>query len=203
MSRVPARLVAEATKLFAANGYGGTSVRAICAAADTNLNAVSYHFGGKKGLYQAVLKGVGDRRLASAQRLLDLPARDVGDLETRLLLFAEECLVAWLEEPGVLNILLAELQQGFPNCDEEAMQSLEAQSQVLIGFLTSARDDGLLAEDLDIAMVAGGLIERLNNQVLFSDTLKQQFGASVEDPDYRRAWVGKVISLLLFGAVAR
>ena len=50
------RLVESAAKLFAANGYAKVSVRDICAAASANVAAVNYHFGGKTGLYEQVLR---------------------------------------------------------------------------------------------------------------------------------------------------
>ena len=50
------RLVEAAAKLFAANGYAKVSVRDICAAASANVAAVNYHFGGKTGLYEQVLR---------------------------------------------------------------------------------------------------------------------------------------------------
>ncbi len=200
MSSVPDRLIAAATQLFAARGYDGTSVRAICSAAETNLNAVSYHFGGKQKLYAAVIHGVGDRRLASAQRILAVPASSPIELETRLVLFAEETLVAWLEEPGVLTILQAELLQGFRNCGSEAMASLEGQRRVLVDFLLAAQADGMLRNDLDIGMLAGGMLERLNSQVLYVDTLQERFGQSIAQAEYRRHWVAQVVGLMLRGA---
>lgn len=42
--------------LFAEQGYGQTSMRAITAGANVNLASVNYHFGSKKNLIQAVLK---------------------------------------------------------------------------------------------------------------------------------------------------
>ena len=203
MSTVPARLIAAATPLFAARGYEGTSVRAICAAAETNLNAVSYHFGGKQGLYAAVIHGVGERRLASAQRILSVPPADRAALETCLQLFAEETLSSWLDEPGVLIILFAELQQGFRNCGADAVASLEAQSSVLVGFLTAAQDSGLLRPDVNVGLVAGALLERLNNQVLYADAIQARFGKSIADPEYRRYWVHQTVTLLLDGAAQR
>ena len=194
------RILARATELFAERGFEGTSVRAICAAADTNANAVTYHFKSKKGLYTAVLRRSGDRRLASARRVLSAPARDASDLETRLLLFAEETLVAWLDDPAVLVILFSELQQGFRNCEPEATASLERLAEVLHGFLEAAQRDGLLRADIDVAIVSGGLLERLNNQVMFVDTLEQRYTTSIRDEEYRRHWVAQVVVLLLHGA---
>ncbi|MEJ2581238.1 MAG: TetR family transcriptional regulator [Acidobacteriota bacterium] len=50
------RLLHSATRLFADNGYRGASVRDICNLARANPGAVSYHFGGKRQLYRAVLR---------------------------------------------------------------------------------------------------------------------------------------------------
>jgi len=49
-------LIRAATRLFAARGYAGTSIRAITAEAGANLGAVTYHFGTKHELYTAVLQ---------------------------------------------------------------------------------------------------------------------------------------------------
>jgi AcrR family transcriptional regulator len=49
------RLLESATRLFATGGYENATVRDIVAAASTNLNAINYYFGGKRGLYQAVM----------------------------------------------------------------------------------------------------------------------------------------------------
>lgn len=48
------RILDAAEQLFAHQGYHGTSLRAITTAADVNLAAVNYHFGGKEGLLEAV-----------------------------------------------------------------------------------------------------------------------------------------------------
>jgi AcrR family transcriptional regulator len=49
------RILAAAERLFVAHGYDGTSSRMITAAARVNLAAVNYHFGGKRGLFEAML----------------------------------------------------------------------------------------------------------------------------------------------------
>ncbi len=49
------RILDAARTLFARNGFEGTSVRDITGAADVNLGAVTYHFGGKTQLYEAVI----------------------------------------------------------------------------------------------------------------------------------------------------
>jgi AcrR family transcriptional regulator len=50
------RLLGAAAVLFAANGFSKVTVRDICNQARANVAAVNYHFGGKTGLYEEVLK---------------------------------------------------------------------------------------------------------------------------------------------------
>lgn len=50
------RLLTKAAELFAAHGYDGVSTRALARAANVNIAAIGYHFGGKKELYAAVIR---------------------------------------------------------------------------------------------------------------------------------------------------
>ncbi|WP_027184602.1 CerR family C-terminal domain-containing protein [Desulfovibrio inopinatus] len=51
-----ARLIEVGTRLFGTHGYHGVSVRMLAKEAGVNLAAVGYHFGGKPGLYQAIVQ---------------------------------------------------------------------------------------------------------------------------------------------------
>lgn len=194
------RIRTVATRLFAERGYEGTSVRAICTEAECNVNGVSYHFGGKQALYQDIIGRLGGDRLDSAQRLLGDPPDDAADLERRLVLFAEETMASHLREPGPLRILFAEMQQRFRNCDPSVLTNLASHSEVLIAFLTAARRRRLLRKGIDVDMVAGLLLERLNNQVHYADFIESSYGTSITDPKYRRHWIRQTIELLLHGA---
>ena len=46
------RLLAAASELFADKGFAGTTVAEFCDAAQSNISAVNYYFGGKESLYQ-------------------------------------------------------------------------------------------------------------------------------------------------------
>ncbi len=55
-----ARLLEAAGKLFAREGFDAVSTRALARAAKVNLAAITYHFGGKQGLYHEVLRQLVD-----------------------------------------------------------------------------------------------------------------------------------------------
>ncbi len=50
------RLLQAAAPLFASRGFNGVSVRELAESAGVNVAAISYHFGGKAGLYTASLE---------------------------------------------------------------------------------------------------------------------------------------------------
>jgi AcrR family transcriptional regulator len=64
------RLIQAAASCFAERGYSGTSVRDITAKADCNVGAITYYFGGKRGLYVATFE----------ERFAELTKRRVGAL---------------------------------------------------------------------------------------------------------------------------
>jgi AcrR family transcriptional regulator len=61
-----AAIMAAGAQLFATKGYAETGVRDIAEAADCNQALVSYHFGGKGGLYDAILADAVSRARAIA-----------------------------------------------------------------------------------------------------------------------------------------
>jgi AcrR family transcriptional regulator len=77
------RIIDTSLRLFAEHGFRGVSVRDISAAAQVNVAAVNYHFGGKQGLYRTIFETVLDddearfaEQLAKVARLLGHPAVD-------------------------------------------------------------------------------------------------------------------------------
>src|SRR6478735_9846948 len=50
------RILRAAINEFAAKGFSGGRIEAICASARVNIRMIYHHFGGKEGLYIAVLE---------------------------------------------------------------------------------------------------------------------------------------------------
>ena len=66
------KILNSAIKLFATNGFDGTSIRDICKDAGVNVCMISYYFGGKKELYQGILDDLIEKQTAFTKTFLDL-----------------------------------------------------------------------------------------------------------------------------------
>jgi len=65
------RIIQAAERLFLEHGFDGTSLRLVTSAANVNLGAVNYHFGGKDALFEAMLARRFDALHAARLQLLD------------------------------------------------------------------------------------------------------------------------------------
>jgi TetR/AcrR family transcriptional regulator len=99
-----AKLVAVATPLFAKKGFNGVSVREIASVADINVSMISYYFGGKEGLYGAVL----NEQFAVLQRVSDIAELDVEPLK-KFELYVRGTLARYRQNPYLLRFYTSEL----------------------------------------------------------------------------------------------
>lgn len=66
------RILNATAKLFAEKGYDGASIREICHEADANICMVSYFWGGKKALYDGIVKELEERETQYAKKFLNI-----------------------------------------------------------------------------------------------------------------------------------
>src|SRR4051812_23822233 len=78
-----ARVLATATRLFAARGFKKVTVREICREARANIAAVNYHFGDKLGLYREVLSAAIDTMRGTTDAARDAGAGGTAEQKLR------------------------------------------------------------------------------------------------------------------------
>lgn len=66
------KILNSATKLFAHKGFDAVSVREICKDSNVNLCMISYYFGGKKELYNAIIDNLIEKQTQYAKTFLNL-----------------------------------------------------------------------------------------------------------------------------------
>ncbi len=76
------KLIHAAIERFGKRGFDAVGTREIAAAAGTPMSSITYHFGGKEGLYLAAAEHIFDHlQNHVAPRAADMPAPDVSDAE--------------------------------------------------------------------------------------------------------------------------
>lgn len=93
------RLLDAAADVFAKHGYRAATVREICRRARANVAAVNYHFGGKEGLYGALLSHLG--RAAVDRYPPNLGVEPDASAEERLRAFVHSFLLRTLSSDGI------------------------------------------------------------------------------------------------------
>lgn len=66
------RIIKEATRLFAHKSFEAVSIREICKKAEVNICMISYYFGGKQELYNAIINDLIEKQTKYVSSLLDL-----------------------------------------------------------------------------------------------------------------------------------
>ena len=97
-------LIATAIPLFAAKGLNGVSVRELASAAGVNLSMISYYFGGKEGLYAAVLT----QQFAVLGKLEAIVQMDIDTLQ-KFELYVRATVARYRKNPYLLRFYTSEL----------------------------------------------------------------------------------------------
>jgi AcrR family transcriptional regulator len=129
-------LLAAARQLFAKRGYNGTSIRAITRLARVNLGAVTYHFGSKAALHEAVVASlVGPFR----ERLRAVAAQPGAPLE-RIERFAREFFDYLNTHPELPRLLIHQLASEQPMPDA-ALDALRGNHATLVSLIEEGQHD--------------------------------------------------------------
>jgi AcrR family transcriptional regulator len=192
------RLLAAATRLFAEQGFDGTSVKELADEAGVNVSLISYHFGGKENLYRTCLEQFGHARLAVARRLLQ-PVQSIDEFRFRLKMFAEEMFVCHLDNMDTIRILNRECEMNTPLAQDIFRDTFMKVFETLTGFFSAAQQGGMLRPEVNAALSAkiffGSVLHIARNHQM----AEKFFGMSIRDPDYRETLVNHIVTSCLFG----
>jgi len=175
------RLFDAALSCFARRGYRGTTTRAICDAADVNLALLSYHWGGKGPLFEAVVRELHERLLAIAQRGA-LCGADYPDPVDAIRGFLEVVTADLLADPRPLRVMAwAQLApEGFD--PDLAHGSYAPAVQAGATWLTALQRQGLIPADVDVELALITYYGLVAEPVLEPGVHRHLFQADHTDP---------------------
>lgn len=190
---VRARLGAAARELFALHGFEAVSLRQVAAAAGVTPAMVHYYFGGKHGLWLAVIEDYLEEALGS---MLAARAEIEGPGGLAIYLLRHTQLLG--RQPWLAPLLFREVVLGGgPSAD--FVQRFPAQLRTLLrGAIAAARERGEVSADLDPELLMLSLLSAAVFPFLVRPMIETAFGATV-DADFATRWAAHANQLFQRG----
>ena len=191
---VRARLSASARELFARQGFEAVSLRQVAEAAGVTPAMVHYYFGGKQGLWLAVLEDYLEEALGSmlaARAEIEGP----GGLAVYLTRHAE--LLG--RQPWVAPLLFREVVLGGGPSAEFVRRFPAQLRDMLRGAIAKARSRNELAADLDTDLLVLSLLSAAVFPFLLRPMIEKVIGVPV-DADFTARWAAHASRLFHQGA---
>lgn len=164
------KLIEIATPLFATKGFAAVSVREVTEIAGINVSAISYHFKGKEGLYQAVFEEQLSPILVAMQTVKENTA--LSPLE-RLTFYAEQIARIHAKRPFLSRFMSGEVN----NPTEIGGPVIERHLSQVYQFLCASLQEGIkcgnFRPDLNVAYTAISLAGILNFFFLTKPIIKE------------------------------
>jgi AcrR family transcriptional regulator len=171
------RLLEAALDEFAAKGYAGARVSDIAARAGLNKQLITYYFGGKRGLYQALE----DQWLANEA--------EVGPPDMPLDELIASHLRALLVDPRHSRLLL---WQGLTGSDDET----SSEDDPAVADMGRRKELGELADDLDPSMVLIALMGAALAPVSIPQVVRRSTGLDPSDEEFERRYAEQLSRLV-------
>lgn len=169
--------------LFARKGFDGASIRAITAAAGANLGAVTYHFGSKRALYEAVLT----TELSAMRDAVCTVAASEGPAIDRMTAAVETYFRVLGEHPDLPRLMLQELAAGRapPRPVAEIFRGIAG---TLAHLQTEGEADGSVRPG-DPLLTAFSLVAQPLYMSLVAPMIHDVLGLPTTDPEFRERMI--------------
>ena len=131
------RLLTAAARLFSTRGFARVTVRDICEQAHANVAAVNYHFGGKTGLYEEVLRAAIET-MQGTTAAVKAAGRDRGaeeQLEAYITIFLQR--VPQARDSWIHQLMMRELTDPTPALDLVIEQVVHPRMSYLAGIVAT------------------------------------------------------------------
>lgn len=181
--RARERLLEAAAEEFGAKGFSGARIREIAARAGLNQQLISYYFGGKAGLYEAL-----QRRWRERSGELGDPGRPLEDV------------VADFYRAGAENRPWARLLAWQGLADAAGGEEQPPEDAGLMGWMAEElkrrQKTGELAADLDPGYTGFALFALAAAPVVLPQIARGLTGADPDSPEFQQAYAEELVRLV-------
>ncbi|NMC31715.1 MAG: TetR/AcrR family transcriptional regulator [Veillonellaceae bacterium] len=153
------KLLAAATRLFAEKGFAGVSIRQLAEAAGVNSAMISYYYGGKERLYEAVLTTQYERLLAKFEAIAAIEA----PVEEKIRQYADVIRRNHTDEQPLMARLIQGELTSPTACMEKVVRNYTSRiARLVSGILQEGINSGELRQDISPIFATLALAGMLN-----------------------------------------
>lgn len=191
-----------ATKLFSERGLEDVSVREIAKASGQNLSMISYYFGGKEGLYIAILHEHMEQTVAKIQEIfVDSDVQKMTKQSFRKEIHAMVSLVTNLKfaSPEMSNIMYREKINRLPYAREIHEKLTTPVAEKILEIFRHAQKKGILRDNFDPRIFMGLLFDSIMGYFVSYDCGIKMMQGDWKFPRDKELFIDFVTDLFLQG----
>lgn len=192
------QLMTAALHLFSLSGYAGTSVKEIADNAGVNISLVSYHFGGKEGLYKACLESfVAEKINFLETRILKPTSKE--DFKLRLRIFLEHIVATEMKNPEAGCIIRRDIETGDPMLLDIFSNTILKVFDRLIEFMKSGQDAGYIRNDITAYNITSIFMGSIHNYIHTNPIREKFYGVSLKNPESQESFINAQLEMFFKG----
>lgn len=186
------QIIAAAEKLFASNGYAGTSVRDIAEEAGVNIAMISYYFGSKEKLIQALFtERTGHIRLKVETLLKD---DSLSPLE-KVFVLADDYIERILKKQQFHKIMVYEqMMEKNPAVTEMLTELKRENMSHITRLIKNGQKQGVFRKDVDMVLLMNVLIGTVTQTFTNQSYYRQYYNLETLSDDTFRERLKKKLS---------
>ncbi len=196
------RILSTATRLFAAQGYDGTSTKDICEGAGANIAALHYHFGSKENLYNNIIEQFATERLDFARKTLR-PPQNIDEFKVRLEIFLRQTLETMIRQNDIVRLIQRDVEMSDSKSKKMYLNTLLKHAEKLWEFFDLATKKGIVAADVKPSFAAVFLMSNIIHQTRNDKMVREFSGHSLSDEKYRNDWIQQTLRIFIDGIIAK
>lgn len=197
-------LIKAAQNLFAKLGFAATSVKQIADDAKVNASLVSYHFGGKEGLYKACLETEAETITNFFDKYIS-GFSSKAEYKLKLKMFIEDIVNRNLEAKDVGCIIRRDIEMDpiDPVIFEVFKKTIVPMFEKLIVFIQKGQEAGYLRSDLEPKQICVLFMGGIQHAIRTDHLRKRLFGVSLQDPKEKESLINTAIEMFFNGLEKR
>lgn len=163
------KLLSAGTELFAVQGFASVSIRELATAAGVNSALISYHFGGKAGLYEAVVTAQYERLVGKFEAI----AASTATMEEKIRMYADVIRRNHTEDQPLMARLIQGELTSPTACLENVVRKYTVRiAGIISGVLRQGIQSGTFRQDIDPVFAAMTLAGMLNFYFILREVTK-------------------------------